>query len=141
MLCWGIVKITLTNYLLKEMYIALVLNERSRKMLKVDFPPKYGDFIGHHITLDFGVPKNTPLPKHQHKTEVVGYADDDKGIEALVVSVNGKVQRPDGSLYHITWSLDRSKGYKPVDSNKLLTNGYRTLDNPILLKSKVELLR
>jgi hypothetical protein len=132
---------TFSQYLLNEMYIALVLDDQTRTKLRDTFPPKYKDFIGHHITLKFGVHKDTPLPRNQHSTEVVGYADDGKGIEALVVSLDGKTQRSDGSTYHITWSLDRSKGYKPVDSNKLLTGGFKKLDNPINITVKTELLK
>ena len=134
-------RISFSQYLLNEMYIALVLNDQTRAKLRDTFPPKYKEFIGHHVTLKFGVPKDTPLPKHQHTTEVVGYADDGEGIEALVVAVNGKTQRSDGSTYHITWSIDRSKGYKPVDSNKLLSKGYKKLDSAIDITTKVELLK
>lgn len=122
------------------MYIALVLDDQTRKTLKDVFPPKYRDFIGHHVTLKFGVSPDVSLPKQQN-VEVIGYADDEQGLEALVVSVNGKTQRSDGSTYHITWSLDRSQGYKPVDSNKLVTKGYKKLDHPISVKQKVELLK
>ena len=123
------------------MYIALTIDERTRSELKRVFPPKYDDFIGHHVTLNSGVRKNTLLPDHQYVVEVVGYADDGKGIEALVVSVDGKTQRPDGNTFHITWSLDRSKGYKPVSSNDLLERDYTSITPYIEVTTNLEMLK
>lgn len=99
------------------MYTAFVLDDTTRLDLSTQFPPKYPKFIGHHITIDFGVDHiedDTPA-----NISVVGYSDSSDGLEVLVVSVNGVNKRADGMTYHITWSLDRDK-YKPVDSNKLL---------------------
>jgi len=121
-----------------EMYTALVLDSKSRRELQKKFPPKYPDFIGHHVTLKFGVPKDTPKPKQPATIEVVGYKDDGKGVEALVVAVNGKSERPDGSTYHITWSIDRSAGRKPVDSNKILKDGFDKVEStPIKITPEV----
>ena len=36
--------------ILTEMYIAYELDRKSRQSLASVFPPKYPDFIGHHIT-------------------------------------------------------------------------------------------
>ena len=113
-----------------EMYTALVLSGKSRRDLQKKFPPRYPDVIGHHVTLKFGIPKGTPKPSQPKSIEVVGHIDDLKGVEALVVAVNGKTKRSDGSVYHITWSIDRSKGRKPVDSNKVLKSGDYTKIEP-----------
>ena len=121
------------------MYLALVLDETSRKKLEKVFPPKYPDFIGHHITLKFGVLPQTPVPDRTPVVKVVGYADDGS-LEALVVSVDGNTTRLDGSTYHITWSLNRSKGRKPNQSNDLLSNGFEKVDTPIEVKTSPELL-
>jgi len=123
-----------------EMYTALVLDKKSRRELQKQFPPKYPDFIGHHVTLKFGVPKDTPKPSQPKTVQVVGRADDGKGVEALVVAVNGKTKRPDGSTYHVTWSIDKSAGRKPVDSNKILKNGFDKVE-PIPIKISPELLQ
>jgi hypothetical protein len=112
-----------------EMYTALVLDSKSRRELQKKFPPKYPDFIGHHVTLKFGVPKDTPNPRQPDTIEVVGYKDDGKGVEALVIAINGKSERPDGSTYHITWSIDKSAGRKPVDSNKVLKGGFDKVES------------
>jgi len=125
-----------------EMYTAHVLDKKTRRELAKTFPPKYPEFVGHHVTLKFGVPKDTPIPSSA-KVEVVGYADDGEGLEALIVSVNGKKVRPDGGVYHITWSLDRSKGRKPVDSNKLVKQDHLSyeLDQAYPIKTTPQLLK
>jgi 8-oxo-dGTP pyrophosphatase MutT (NUDIX family)/ribosomal protein S18 acetylase RimI-like enzyme len=103
-------------------YTAYVLTKASRDSLLSKFPPKFPDVIAHHVTLQFGVPQDTAVPEAA-KIEVVGYAADDS-LEAVVVSVNGETKRPDGSTYHVTLSLDRTKGRKPVQSNEVVSKGW-----------------
>lgn len=116
-------------------YTAYVLNDSDRALLANNYPPKYADFVGHHVTVQFGVPEGTSAPEPA-TVKVVGYKDSGDGIEALVVSVNGNTQRPDGSTYHITWSLDRTK-YSPKDSNVLLSDTEKryTLIRPIAIQT------
>ena len=45
-----------------------------------------------------------------------------------MVEIDGTIQRPDGEIFHITWSLDRQKGFKPVDSKDLLKQGFEHVD-------------
>lgn len=121
--------------LLSESYIAFELDGKSRRKLVQRFIPKYPDFMGYHITYKLGSKKDK-LPGMPKTIEVIGYVDDGDGLEALVVAVNGKTVRPDGKTYHITWSLDRSKGKKPAHSNKLITEkGYIDI-NPIRIGAK-----
>jgi hypothetical protein len=103
-------------------YTGWELGEQTRNELRERFPPKYEEFVGHHVTHAFGVTAEaTPEPA---QLQVMGYADDGS-LECLVVSVNGHWSRPDGKTYHVTWSLDRSKGRKPFHSNMVLKqNGY-----------------
>lgn len=108
-----------------NMYTAYVLDNSAREALLDRYPPKYPDVIAHHITIQFPVPKGTEAPAPAN-VKVIGYADSGDGIEALVCSVNGKTERPDGKRWHITWSLDSTK-YSPVDSNKLLATNKFTL--------------
>ena len=110
------------------MYTAYVLDDDSRQELLTRFPPKYPSVIGHHITERFGVPESTSVPK-KAILKVIGYIDSGDGLEALVVSVNGNKKRPDGGLYHITWSLDILE-YKPKDSNELLRKTQFTMILP-----------
>ena len=111
-------------------YQAFELDASSRAKLAKLFPPKFPEFIGHHITYKFGVSSDEPLPDVS-EIQVVGYGCNPKGIEALVVEVNGTTERPDGGVYHCTWSLDREAGFKPVKSNDLLAGGYERLATPI----------
>jgi hypothetical protein len=64
--------------------------------------------------------RGTPLPDPV-SAEAVGHIDDGQGIEALVVAVDGSTDRPDGSTYHITWSLGPDRRAK--ESNDVLANG------------------
>lgn len=126
--------------ILQEMYIAYELDKKSRQILAATFPPKYPEFIGHHITLRMAKKNDTNLPSMPKSVRVIGYADDGDGLEALVVEVNGKVTRPDGNAYHITWSLDRSKGKKPFHSKGLVAAGYEAV-TPIDIQAKPELFK
>lgn len=96
----------------------LITDEDKAKLMEI-FPPSYPNVIAHHVTYKFGVPENSPLPDSK-KGVVIGIADDNEGIQALVVAIDDDIRRPDGSVYHITWSLDKEAGYKPVDSNDLI---------------------
>ena len=106
-------------------YIAYVLDEPSRaKVLKL-FTPRYPDVICHHVTLAVGV-NALLLPRIIEDmatalVNVAGWVYDDR-IDALIVSVGGKYERHDGGIYHITNSIDRSKGAKPVMSNLLVSD-------------------
>lgn len=112
-------------------YQAFEISGASRADLAKIFPPKFSDFIGHHITYKTGIKSDQPLPE-ANTFKVVGYAYDEAGIEALVVEVDGSTVRPDGKIYHITWSLDRDAGFKPVKSNDLIANnGYDKIPNSI----------
>lgn len=100
-------------------YTVYVLSPEARVKLLKAFPPKYPEVMANHITVDFGVPETAPEPPRAD-IEILGYAGTDDGLEALVVAVGGCIQRSDGSLYHITLSLDREAGYAPKDSNNLV---------------------
>lgn len=101
------------------MYLAYEVPEKARNELASLFPPKYPDFIGHHVTKVFGVSEVTVPDESKSDITVIGHMWDD-GVETLVVDVNGSPHRPDGKVYHITWSLDRSLGKTPRMSNDLL---------------------
>lgn len=106
-------------------YTAYVLTDASRTALLEKFPPKFPDVIAHHVTIDFGVPEDTAAPEAA-RIEAVGYAADES-LEAIVVSVNGETKRPDGNVYHVTLSLDRSQKRKPADSKQLVAKGYEAV--------------
>lgn len=113
------------------MYTGWLIEESSIKKLKNLYSNVHPDFIGHHITYMFG--KDSEMPP-EVSINVVGQCITDK-IQCFVVEIDGKVVRPDGAIYHITWSIDRSKGAKPVDSNTAIReNGFEHFVVPIPIK-------
>jgi hypothetical protein len=98
------------------------------------FPPEWPDVIADHITLDAHSSPDDPLP-HATTAEIVGGINDGKGLQAMVVTIDGSTDRPDGSTYHITWSLDCARGRKAVESNDVIAAcGWRPLDNPVPIR-------
>jgi len=105
------------------------LPQVAREMLVQRFPPKYERLDADHVTLRSGATAETPLPR-EVEARVVGRADDGKSLECLVVELDGTTNRPDGSTYHITWSLGR--GRRPVESNDVLRElGWEHIHAPI----------
>lgn len=98
------------------MYNGYEIEEGSRNKLMTLYPPRYPNVLGHHITEKFGV-KNEEVPEQPSKVMVVGYIDNGENVEGFLVSIDGVTTRPDGGKYHITWSIDRSKGAKPFHTN------------------------
>lgn len=100
-----------------------------RERLLQRFSPKYENVIADHITLRTGATPQTPLPR-KPQAKVVGRADDGQSLECLVVDLDGTTDRPDGSTYHITWSL--GPGRKARESNDVLRDrGWQPIDAPI----------
>ena len=88
-----------------------------RDFLLERFPPRYENVIADHVTLSTGATATTPLPR-KPDARIVGRADDGSSLECLVVELDGTTDRPDGSTYHITWSLGPLR--KAKESNDLL---------------------
>ncbi len=110
------------------------LDEQDRAELLAHFVPRFCDVVADHVTLRTGTDGGTPLPR-ETQGEVVGEIDDGAGIEALVVRIGGTTDRSDGSTYHITWSLDRAGGRRPVESNDVIRRlGWRVLPSPIPIR-------
>ena len=103
-----------------------------RERLLERFPPQYERTVADHVTLQAGASEDTPTPK-QVKAEVVGRADDGESLECLVVSIDGTTDRPDGSTYHLTWTL--GPGRKAKESNDVLRDrGWDEIDRPIAIQ-------
>lgn len=120
----------------KKGYTGFELDAKQRRQLLGILIPKYADVIAHHITYKFGVGQEA-TPTAPKEAAIVGYANDPSGLEAYVVSINGSITRPDGKIFHVTWSLDKSKGKKPVQSNNLLAKGYESVAAiPLILNPK-----
>ena len=92
------------------------LPQSDREFLLQRFPPKYDQVVADHVTLRVGG-ADGPLPERP-TAQVVGRADDGESLECLVVTLGGTTHRPDGSTYHITWSL--GPGRRARESNDVL---------------------
>jgi len=104
------------------------LGQSDRELLLREFPPKYENVVADHVTLRVGATAGAPLPARP-VAEVVGRADDGIGVECLVVSLDGTTDRPDGSTFHITWSLGPTR--KARESNDVLRDkGWAYLERP-----------
>ena len=100
-----------------------------RELLLRRFPPKYEKVDADHVTLRVGATAETPLPATP-VAQVVGRADDGSSLECLVVELDGTTDRPDGSTYHITWSLGPHR--RARESNDLLRDqGWDYIEAPI----------
>ena len=93
------------------------LDPDQRRELLQQFPPKFERVVADHVTLAAKTPGERPLP-HEVDAAIVGRADDSKGVEALIVMIDGTTDRPDGSSWHITWSL--ADGRVAKESNEML---------------------
>jgi len=111
--------------------IGWLLAEDDRDRLLGQFRPKYANTVAHHVTLKTDA-RSDPLPEDV-RAQIIGRADDEAGVEAMVVSIDGATARPDGSTYHITWSL--GDGRRARESNDVLKErGWDELDHPIPIK-------
>lgn len=137
-----ILHFTINNYMrynqlteVKKGYTGYELNRTSRQKLLKQFPPKFPDVYADHVTYKYNVGEEA-VPSAPKSAKIVGYAEKN-GLEAFVVEINGKKTRPDGRIFHITWSLDKSKGRKPVQSDNLIVSGWQPINHvPIKLTPK-----
>jgi hypothetical protein len=110
------------------------LDEADRSRLLLQFRPLFADVVADHVTLRTGTDRRTPLPV-ETSGEIVGEIDDGAGVQALVVGIGGTTDRSDGSTYHITWSLDRARGRRAVESNDVIARlGWRPLPTPVAIR-------
>ena len=106
------------------------LPQVERDLLLQRFPPRYENVDADHVTLRTGATAETPLPRTPTSSKVVGRADDGQSLECLVVEVDGTTDRPDGSTYHITWSM--GPGRRARESNDVLRDrGWEPIEAPI----------
>lgn len=107
------------------------LDREQRSELLERFPPRYAQAVADHVTLETEAEeKDLPAPV---EAAIVGHAHDRRGVEALVVRIDGTTDRPDGSTYHITWSL--SPGRRARESNDVLRDkGWESFEGPISIK-------
>ena len=105
------------------------LDRSERDALLAQFPASYANTVADHVTLRARVEGDAKLPPAAVGV-IVGRSDDGKGVEAMVVQIDGSTERPDRGTYHITWSL--AEGRKAKESNDVLRErGWEHLDRPI----------
>ena len=121
-------------------YTGWLIGEEERGNLMAYYPPRYPDVIAHHITKEFPTPKDA-APPEETEAVVIGVADDGKGIQALVCQINGSEERPDGGVYHITWSMDIDAGYSAKMSNDVIENEGWIMRDPITIQVTPKLFR
>jgi hypothetical protein len=97
-------------------YTGWLLDSAQREALLARFPPRYARVVAHHVTLKFG-DREAHAPGAV-AAEIVGEADDEVGVQALVVLIDGGEARPDGGTFHITWSL--APGREARESNDVI---------------------
>ena len=96
------------------------------------YPPRFAQVVADHVTLKPRSSPKAPLPD-ETIGEIVGRATDDKGVEALVVRIDGTTDRPGGGTFHITWSL--AEGRRPKESNDVLAAaGWQPIELPMPVK-------
>ena len=104
-------------------YLAFVLSEKSRDKILTLVRPEHPDIIAHHITIAFNkTNEEYEAMKRELQGQlvrVIGLVADNKA-DALVCCFNEQAVRKDMGTYHITLSINRSKGVKPVYSNELI---------------------
>jgi hypothetical protein len=106
------------------------LPQVERELLLRQFPPKYENVVADHVTLRVGATPETPLPDKPQRSKVIGRADDGRSLECLVVEIDDTTDRPDGSTFHITWSL--GPGRRGRESNDVLRDqGWDYIEAPI----------
>lgn len=105
------------------------LDRAERDALLRRFPPKFRNAVADHVTLKAKASPDAPLPQ-ENEGEIVGRAEDGRGVEAMIVRIEGTTDRPDGSTYHITWSL--ADGRRARESNDVIAaRGWAAFDQPI----------
>jgi hypothetical protein len=108
------------------------LDREQRHALIGRFPPKNAFTVADHVTLRAQVAADTALPP-RCRAEIVGRADDGKGVEAMVVAIDGSSERPDGGTYHITWSL--GPGRRAQESNDVIARlGWTPWERPVAVE-------
>ncbi|MGZ3377206.1 MAG: hypothetical protein ACXU8S_11465 [Phenylobacterium sp.] len=111
-------------------YTGWLVDPAARETLLARFAPRYPVVVAHHVTLKFG--DQTAEPPGETLGVIVGEADDGTGVQALVVAIEGGTARPDGGVFHITWSL--AEGREARESNEVLARGWTPLAEPMAVR-------
>jgi hypothetical protein len=108
------------------------LDRAQRVELLQQFPPQFANVVADHVTLKARASEQAALPE-EIVGEIVGRTSDGKGVEAMVVRIDGTTDRPGGGTYHITWSL--ADGRRAKESNDVLaTRRWEEIELPMPIK-------
>ncbi|WP_313436933.1 hypothetical protein [Novosphingobium sp.] len=97
-----------------------------RSALLARLIPIFSDVIADHVTLAASVSEDA-VPPGSVEAMIIGQADEGRGVQAIVVAIDGSPRRPDRGTYHITWSLDRAAGRDAKGSNDVIAQGWKML--------------
>ena len=112
----------------RAFYTGWLVDPDEREALLQRLPARYANVVAHHVTLKFGDRQAEPPKDAQGR--IVGEADDGAGVQAMVVEIGGDIARPDGGVFHITWSL--AAGRQARESNDVIASrGWRALAAPV----------
>lgn len=110
--------------------IGWTLDEGERAALLEQHAPRYAKAVALHVTLATEA-EERDVPGAV-RAAIVGRSDDERGVEAMVVAIDGDTARPDGSTFHITWSL--GEGRRARESNEVIKErGWSAFDHPIAI--------
>jgi hypothetical protein len=119
---------------LDRKYLAFVLDGESQQRLLSRCPTFHPRIIAHHVTLEYDNISKIGLEMvgTTPKVWVIGSAHNRKA-QAVIVSVNGAIDRADHKYFHVTVSLAESA--KEVDSNDAIFE-MRKLGIPMLWQNE-----
>lgn len=86
-----------------QSFLGYKLSDTERADLLERLPAAYPSIKADHITIALERPETLP---HARQITLLGMADDGIGAQALVVAIDNKRWRDDGTPYHLTWSVD-----------------------------------
>jgi hypothetical protein len=102
-------------------------DEKARLLEQI--APRYERTVADHVTLRSGVGEDVQPPDAAAAC-IIGEANDGKGVQALVVEIDGSSIRPGGGRFHITWSLGEMRHAR--ESNDVIAElGWTPLDGPM----------
>ncbi|MFL5296199.1 MAG: hypothetical protein ACJ798_07430 [Phenylobacterium sp.] len=114
-----------------RVYTGWLIDPQARPRLLDAVPPRYPRVVAHHVTLKFG--DREAKPPQDTTGQIVGEADDGRGVQALVVRIDGGTERPDGGTWHVTWSL--APGREARESNDVIAqHGWRPIEPAVPLR-------
>ena len=115
-----------------EHVIGWQIDSGQRRELLSRLPPRYAQVVADHVTLRSKVAADAQPPAAV-TAEIVGRSSDGLGVEAMVVRIDGRTERPGGGTFHITWSLE--PGREARESNDVIAqHGWQPMVPPVAVQ-------